>query len=179
MSKVSDDVARWLADRAGLVPLQAVHASKADSPGALLNQNPSLQGTIVAAMLWLRVGEIDAAHVIVQEGRNDVERYAHGIVHRLEGDYWNANYWFRQVRESSLLQTIGQSVEDAMASIIGTEFDGLRTVVRNQAFRPQDFVELVHDFLQSGSAERNPDHERQIAAIGQAEWEGVWQFIHR
>jgi predicted SpoU family rRNA methylase len=51
-----------------------------------------------AVQLALR-GDWQAAHSIVQEHEDDpVASWIHAVVHRMEGDLGNANYWYRRCR---------------------------------------------------------------------------------
>lgn len=52
--------------------------------------------------LWLDAkGDWEGAHVIAQskEGTRDYDRL-HAYLHRVEGDNWNANYWYRRAGAS-------------------------------------------------------------------------------
>ena len=51
---------------------------------------------IGTAVRYLKKGEWEKAHVIVQEDDTELGCWAHGIVHMLEGDLGNARYWFRR-----------------------------------------------------------------------------------
>ncbi len=47
----------------------------------------------------LRGGDWQAAHAIVQQDEGSpLCCWAHGIVHRMEGDVSNARYWYRQAK---------------------------------------------------------------------------------
>jgi len=49
----------------------------------------------------LEAGDWRAAHEIVQvDEESALACWAHGIVHRMEGDEANARYWFRKARRS-------------------------------------------------------------------------------
>ncbi len=50
------------------------------------------------AAIWLYVDDLDRSHKISQSISGPVGAYWHGIMHRREGDFWNAKYWLRQVR---------------------------------------------------------------------------------
>jgi hypothetical protein len=50
-----------------------------------------LQGLILYAL-----DDIHAAHSIFQDEDGFFGSYGHGMMHRREGDFWNANYWFRR-----------------------------------------------------------------------------------
>ena len=60
--------------------------------------NPSL-----AAGIWLYAGDIWKSHTISQSIPDETGAWWHGIMHRLEGDYWNSKYWIRQVDGHPLL----------------------------------------------------------------------------
>lgn len=46
--------------------------------------------------LWYAVDELHSAHEIFQEDSSAEGSYWHGMLHRREGDYSNARYWFRR-----------------------------------------------------------------------------------
>ncbi|HXM02976.1 MAG TPA: hypothetical protein VN939_10265 [Chthoniobacterales bacterium] len=50
----------------------------------------------VRSLLLLAAGDLERAHRLVQEASNADGTYIHGIVHRIEGDFDNARYWFRR-----------------------------------------------------------------------------------
>ncbi|MBM3516428.1 MAG: hypothetical protein FJX56_00820 [Alphaproteobacteria bacterium] len=49
------------------------------------------------AGLWLRHGFLDRAHILSQRIETAEGSYWHGLMHRREGDYANAKYWFARV----------------------------------------------------------------------------------
>lgn len=52
------------------------------------------------ALRYLRKGDWEKAHPIVQEDDSELGCWAHGIVHMLEGDMGNARYWFRRAHRA-------------------------------------------------------------------------------
>ena len=50
----------------------------------------------VRSLLLLQAGEFERSHSIVQAMSGSDPGYIHGMVHRVEGDFWNAKYWFRR-----------------------------------------------------------------------------------
>ncbi len=50
----------------------------------------------VRALLWYAAGNLAAAHAIAQALPGPDGAYLHGMVHRAEGDFDNARYWFSQ-----------------------------------------------------------------------------------
>ena len=51
---------------------------------------------IAKAVSHLEAGDWQAAHVIVQNDSTSLGFWAHGIVHLIEGDLANAQYWYRR-----------------------------------------------------------------------------------
>jgi hypothetical protein len=51
---------------------------------------------LIRAGLLYAYDAIDESHRIVQEIRTDNASYWHGMLHRREGDFENARYWFRR-----------------------------------------------------------------------------------
>jgi hypothetical protein len=49
------------------------------------------------AGLWLLANDLDRSHRISQELKTPEGSFWHGILHRRQGDYGNAKYWFRRV----------------------------------------------------------------------------------
>jgi hypothetical protein len=50
---------------------------------------------LAAVIAWLRAGDWQGAHAIVQADESAPGScWAHGIVHLLEGDLGNARYWY-------------------------------------------------------------------------------------
>lgn len=54
-----------------------------------------LESEIIAG-LWLLAGELDRSHTISQSIEAPEGSFLHGIMHRREGDFSNAKYWFRR-----------------------------------------------------------------------------------
>ncbi len=51
------------------------------------------------AAVWLLHGYLDEAHTLCQDVPTASGSYWHGVIHRREGDYGNAQYWFRRAGE--------------------------------------------------------------------------------
>lgn len=58
------------------------------------------------AAVWMFQGFLDESHSISQEIDTSEGSYLHGIMHRREGDYSNAKYWFRKARVNSFFPKI-------------------------------------------------------------------------
>ena len=51
---------------------------------------------LTRALELLETGAWQQAHEIVQEDKSALAAWLHGIVHTLEGDLENAQYWYRK-----------------------------------------------------------------------------------
>ena len=85
---------------------------------------------VLQSALWLYVDELDRSHTISQGIEDATGSYWHGIMHRREGDFSNAHYWFRKV-----------GAHPAMAALPG--YDGHAFVDETGAAYPEDPSDLV------------------------------------
>ena len=69
----------------------------ASDPPRDLVPNAAHQLDAVISGLWLLAGDIDRSHTLSQDISSREGSYLHGIMHRREGDFGNAKYWFRRV----------------------------------------------------------------------------------
>ncbi|MFO1062779.1 MAG: hypothetical protein U0892_02745 [Pirellulales bacterium] len=64
-----------------------------------------------AAGLWLLAGDLDASHSLSQEVHTKEGSFWHGIMHRREGDFENAKYWFHRVGRHSVLTSLAEQIQ--------------------------------------------------------------------
>jgi hypothetical protein len=100
----------------------------------------------LVAGLWLYVDELDRSHQISQQMKNVTGSFWHGIMHRREGDFWNAKYWFERC-----------GAHPAMARI--------------KHYDPYHFVDAV----EAVEAGRSAD-EAALAALQRQEWEALFSW---
>jgi hypothetical protein len=132
------------------------------------------QGTLFEALLWVRIGQIDPAHGIVESATRGIEAYIHGVIHRMEGDSWNAKYWFRQVRAPQLVESLNRHILKGAPK-------GYLYPWGTSVFDPSAFVDAcqstVPKIADSTSSVVSADGGRQIFETLQwlalAEWEGM------
>ena len=76
------------------------------TPGCLFDDSVSnlAMADGCLAGLWLLHGFLDESHEISQSLKTSEGSFWHGIMHRIERDFWNSKYWYRQVG-SCLLYT--------------------------------------------------------------------------
>lgn len=91
---IFDDIAARLNRRTALPLLNPVQPFDTNLSRTIRNAN--LPGLLTCGLLVWN-DDIPAAHPIAQEIDHSNGNYWHAIIHRREGDYWNAKYWFRLV----------------------------------------------------------------------------------
>jgi hypothetical protein len=63
--------------------------------GTLDDDAPPAGLSAPLAALWhIEKGDWDAAHVLVQDDGSRAGAWVHAHIHRMEGDLWNARYWY-------------------------------------------------------------------------------------
>lgn len=109
----------------------------------------SLAGSKQAAALWLLAGELERSHSASQSIKDRDGSYWHGIMHRREGDFSNAKYWFRQTSAHPviprLIATISQDLVQSQSTLQSLPADQLKD--------PTLFLDSLVDRVQQ--AERN------------------------
>jgi hypothetical protein len=119
------------------------------------------------AGLWLWFDDLESSHRIAQDIASPTGCFWHAIMHRREGDFSNARYWYTRCqahRVNHLLgavtsAVVGSAPADArITHLIAGEWDG-------SAFA--SFVESVH---------RHPNDPRRAIAVHlqQAEWRALF-----
>ncbi len=61
--------------------------------------------------LWLLAGELDRSHDISQILDSPTGSYWHGIMHRREGDFSNANYWMRRAAGHPVMAELANYID--------------------------------------------------------------------
>ena len=73
------------------------------------------------AALWLAANELDRSHRISQSIDDPDGSYLHGVMHRREGDFDNAKYWFRRASnhpvEAALADAHPNDYRDAISFV--------------------------------------------------------------
>ena len=75
---------------------------------------------ICGLLIWN--DDFQSAHPIAQAIDTENGSYWHGIIHRMEADYWNAKYWFRRAPNHPLLREMAELTE-AKPYVIGGKWN--------------------------------------------------------
>ena len=107
--------------------------------------------------------EIDDAHRIFQEESSDEGSYWHGMMHRREGDFDNARYWFRRAGRLAVFSDI----QDAARS-------GSPSMSRQETWDPYLFAGLCEQ-ARFGAQELVPECRH----LQRAEFDGMFERAWR
>ena len=81
-------------------------------------RNANLPALVTCGLLIWN-DDIPAAHPIAQDIENDTGSYWHAIVHRREGDFSNAKYWFRRTGQHPVLAELATVPEAKLFAKMG------------------------------------------------------------
>lgn len=68
----------------------------------------------LAALWWLKNRNWQAAHDLIDPLPGPEAAWVHALLHRMEGDEANANYWYGKAGRPRPNQTIGQEIEELL-----------------------------------------------------------------
>jgi hypothetical protein len=120
------------------------------------------------AGLWLWHDCLDESHTISQSLPSATGSFWHGIMHRREGDFSNARYWFARCRHHPALARIAALVRSELGDRASTA--PLHRLVEGE-WQPDAFVDVVE------AVHRNPADPLHPVAVRlqQLEWRGLFE----
>lgn len=112
--------------------------------------------------IWLLNDFLDESHTISQGIATAEGSFWHAIMHRREGDFSNAKYWFRKVGPHPVYERLAAELPTAK------EFGQLN------GWDPYEFVDACQSALRSGGAEAE-----LCLQLQQQEWELLFDHCYR
>ena len=153
----------------GREPLQTLRPTDVWDPeldrriAALPDESPSgsagrdVWAILLKAGLHLWNNSLDKSHRLAQTVENETGSYWHGIMHRLEGDYGNAKYWFRRAGVHPIHPELGKRAMEFARSAPKTSRLSVGSWRRlcdeweRQMWNPYLFVDEVEAVVEGGA----------------------------
>jgi hypothetical protein len=125
----------------------------------------------VIAGVWLVHDFLDESHTISQNVDTTTGAFWHGVMHRREGDFSNAKYWFRRVGAHDVFGELATRVAELSREAVACE---LPRLAAGGEFDPFAMVDACQAALRTGGAA-----EAFCRRVQQAEWELLLDFSYR
>ena len=123
--------------------------------------------------IWLLYDRLDESHTISQGIETPSGSFWHAIMHRREGDFSNAKYWFRNVGRHPVFAELGERAHVA-ASLRDADSSLGDARLRDGAWDPFAFVDLCQ------AVARGQTTARELCLdVQQAEWELLFDYCYR
>lgn len=144
------------------------------TPADLLAGQPVADADATRACLsalWVRLGFLDESHRLSQGIATPEGSFWHAIMHRREGDYANAKYWFRRVGDHAVFAALRQGAEGA--ALMGDD-PAAGAIAAQAAWDPFAFVDLCETFVAAGKAD-----DRLWCQVQRLEWDLLFDHCWR
>ena len=125
------------------------------------------------AGLWLWHDYLDESHQYSQKLGDLSGNFWHAIMHRREGDFSNAKYWYARCRDHPVLEQVPALAQAALGDAAASSGPLHRLV--EGAWHPDAFVDVVE------AVHRKPDdpmHETAVR-LQQLEWRALFEHCAR
>lgn len=76
----------------------------------------SNRSQLLEAVALAQAGDWDAAHNIAQDYSDSTANWIHAVLHKMEGDRWNSNYWYAKTGGHHY-EAFGQDISAELAAI--------------------------------------------------------------
>ncbi len=119
--------------------------------------------------LLLLHGFLDESHRISQGVGSATGSYWHGIMHRREGDFSNAKYWFRNTGKHPIWPDLGAKATKLAQESLGNNAPDF--LYEQAVWDPFKFVDLCEASVHQGDS-----LEQLCREIQMSEWETLFRF---
>jgi len=116
--------------------------------------------------LLYRAGDWDQAHTAAQDLDTPEGSFWHGILHRHEGDWSNASYWFRRVGKHPVYSSIYADAADIMKANPGSPWQ----------LGPKWDSLLFIQWCEEAAGQRMPEREAIVTQIQVSEWRHLFEW---
>ncbi len=146
----------------GVIPSQLFQTAVRDAQNA----------SAVLAGLWLGHEALDEAHRLAQDIASPTGSFWHAIVHRREGDFSNAKYWYARCRTHEVNKSLAALAASAAGDAADDRLIRRLTSGNWEGSALADLVESVHG---------NARDARYAAALRfqQIEWQTLFEHCAR
>jgi hypothetical protein len=123
--------------------------------------------------VWLMHDYLEESHKISQMVDTPSGSLWHGMMHRREGDFANAKYWFRRAGRHAVFDPLGQRAAELAAE--RGEIQSASRIITHGEWDPFAFVDLCESVLDGG----RPEVHELCLDLQQAEWEILFDSCYR
>ncbi|TXK86056.1 hypothetical protein [Paenibacillus sp. N3.4] len=156
---------------------------EAVSPATITQGNMEQEpyGLAIKAGLHLLNESLDKSHAISQEITNATGSYWHALMHRMEGDYSNAKYWFNDVGHHPIYSNLIPCVRNYLTVKDLVELDNealrnkLEVLITSPGWNPYVFIDAIE--LQV-SLVQNPIVDNWLRHIQRYEMQLLLQYCY-
>lgn len=163
-------------DRAALPALRSLslrsafaHAQTEFGPAQPVD---TAMGECTLAAVWLVHDFVDESHAISQNIDTPSGSFWHGIMHRREGDFPNAKYWFGRVGQDEVFEFLGQRAGE-LAAIRG-DATAVEKLTPEGVWDAFAFVDMCQAAVRGSTK-----HADLCLDIQQVEWELLFDYCYR
>ena len=122
------------------------------------------------AGVWLVHDFLDESHHISQNIETPTGAFWHGVMHRREGDFANAKYWFRRVG----VHAVVDELDEIVAPLAAAAAKLARALLVGGRYDPFAMVDACEAALRSGGPAAD-----LCRRVQQAEWELLFDYSYR
>ena len=83
------------------------------------NNPPAELSEILTALWWEKKGNWEAAHQLAQTEKTWQHNLVHAYLHRVEGDNWNADYWYKKAKKEMPSVPLSEEWEAMVKDFLG------------------------------------------------------------